>query len=286
MAKLLKRLLALCAAAALLFVCAACNGGKTPDPTEEVTTEEPETIGVVVTTDVDESSTEEETTTEEPTSEDETTTAEATTGAPKSKPEIIAYVNEVMNKVREEKPGYTSQERTVIDDSKLTSSNGATKGLAKTAISVSKGLWSKWSDPSTKAKGSDHNGVAPKVDLQNSWVKSASCTDNGGTYQIRINLADERVPELPTDEKSTIHGKISTAYTKGQIADGASKAGVNIQKFDGLYTGSYIDMTVDKATGLPKKINVYISVQADMVAKLLVTVDASLPLANERQYTF
>ena len=288
MAKSLKRILALCAAAALLFACAACNGGKTPDSTEPDTSEtttDPETIGAMATTGVDESSTEPESSTEGPTTQGETTTVETTTGAPKSKAEIVAYVNEAMNKVREDKPGYKMQERTVIDDSKLTSSNGAIRTIAKGAISISKGLWSKWSD-SSKAKGDGHGGVAPKADLQANWVKSASCTESGGNYQIRINLVDERVAELPEKEGDTIHGKISIAYTKGSIADGAAQAGVKINKFDCLYSGSYIDMTVDKATGAVKKITAFISAQADMEAKLLVTVDASLPLGNEKVFTF
>ena len=284
MAKLLKRLLALGVAAMLLFACAACNGNKQPEPTEpefsEELTSEPETLDAAVT------DTTEETT--EETSEGETTTeAETTTGVPKGKAEIIKYVNEVMNKVRETKPGYSFTEITHIDDKSITSSNGAIRTIAKGAVSISKGIWSKWTDPKVKKAGDDHDGVAPKVDLTSSMVKSASCNDSGGVYTIRISLVDERAPVLPEKESDLMHGRVISAMTKSQIEDGAGNIpGLTINKCDILYTGSYIQMTVNKATGLPTKIIAYVSEVMSLEAKLGFTVDAGIPIANERVYTF
>ena len=296
MAKLLKSTLALCLAALLLFAFAAC--GNKPEPIEpttmdEITTTEPETLDVVMTTGEDDTS-EEPTTVDAATGEEpstapgETTTEAATTlaGKPSTKAEIVAYVNGVMKKVREEKPGYTFQDRTHIDDSNITSSSGFIKTIAPPIIRMAKGAWSNWSDPSVKAKGADHSGVKPKVDFQDSWVKSATCTESGGNYVIRINLIDERVVSLPSDEKTTMHGKVLMAFTKSEIEDGAGTVGVQITKFDCLYTGSYVEMTVDKASGLPKKITAYTAEKVNLEAKLAVTIDASLPLANEGVYTF
>jgi len=281
MPKFFRRLLALCAAAALLFTLAACTKDKPSDPAEpdaSVTTAvEPDTLDVVVTTDVVEPVDEPET---------ETTTVEETTGVPSGKTEIVAYVNEVMAKVREEKPGYTKQERTHIDDKKITSSSGFIQSIAPPIIRMAKNTYSNWSDPKVKEKGGNHDGVMPKTDLKDSWVKSASLKDSGSTYNIRINLVDERVRELPANDKDTMHGKITMSFTKSDIEDGAGKVGVKILKFDCLYNGSYIEMTVDKATGLPKKIVAYTAEKVDLEAKLAFTVDASLPLANETMYTF
>ncbi|MCL1952780.1 MAG: hypothetical protein FWF60_08145 [Oscillospiraceae bacterium] len=279
MAKILKRLLALGAAAALLLACAAC-GEKPPVTTEPASTEgdttEPKTIDAMA-----------ELTTEEPTTE-ETTTAETTTGVPQSKAEIIAYVNEVMKRVREEKPGYTFTERTVIDDQRISSSKGFINSVAPPLVRMAKGIWSKWTDPDVKAKGADHGGVHPKVDLTDSMVKSATCTESGGTYSIRINFVNENVPELPVNESSTMHGRVMSAMEKGGIEDGAGQVGVTMSKFGILYSGSYILMTVNKATGLPTKINSYVAENVDMIAKvpLFGEVDAKLPIAGDRMFTF
>ncbi|MDR1465227.1 MAG: hypothetical protein LBJ11_08025 [Oscillospiraceae bacterium] len=205
---------------------------------------------------------------------------------PKTKEEIINYFNKAMQQVKKAKPGYTEQARTVIDDKKVSSTNGFLNTVGPPIINMAKGAWSNWSDPDTHAKGSDHNGVRPKQDLQSAWVKSATCTVSGNTYKIHITLVDERVPKLPEDENSTMHGKVLMCHTKGEIADGAAKLGVNIQKFDALYSGSYIDCTVDKTTGAIKQMNTYVNCQVDLEAKFGFTLPASLPLGSEKMYKF
>ena len=294
MAKLLKSILALGVAAALLFACAACNK-KPPEPTEPdstvETTTEPESIDVVATTDEGDTTTEPETATEatqpgETTAEGDTTTAEATTGVPKTKAEIVAYVNGVMAKVREEKPGYSMQERTHIDDKGITSSKSAIQSLGKFFINIAKGLFTKWTDPKVKEKGGDHGGVNPKVDLQDAWVRSASCSESGNTYIIRVNIIDERVTKLPDNERDTMHGKIMMAQTKGGIEDGAAQVGIKMSKAEITYSGSYIELTVNKATGLPTKITAYTNYKLDMIADVLGGIDAVIPLANEKVFTF
>jgi len=284
--RILKSILALGIAAALLFAFAACNN-KPPEPTEpeipqETTTElEPDTLDVVVTED-------EETTAGEPDEGETTTEAEATTGVPKTKTEIIDYFNEAMRKIRADKPGYTNQERTIIDDTKISSSKGWINTIAPPIIRMAKGIWSNWTDPSVKAKGADHSGLRPIVDIQPAWVKSATCTESGSNYNIRISFVDERVRELPIKEEDTMHGKVIAAFTKGDIADGAGDVGVDISKFDSRYSGCYIDCSINKTTGAMVKMTTYNNAQVDLEAKVPVlgTLDASLPLAQERVYTF
>ena len=222
----------------------------------------------------------------ETTAKAEETTTAAAAKMPSGKAEIIAYVNGVMAQVRQDKPGCSFQERTIIDDTRISSASRLVDTLAPPVIRAAKSQWSSWSDPSTKAPGADHNDVIPKADLQSGWVKSASCTESGGNYRIRVNLADEHVPELPADGKSTMHGKVASVYTKSEVEDGAGRVGVKIPKFDCLYSGSYIDLTADKATGSVLKITAYISRQVDIEVKLGLTLSASLPIAMERVYTF
>ena len=302
---MVKKVLALLAVLALLLAFASC---KKADPQEETTVETTtaEDLAVVVT-EPDTTQTEEDTSEPEDTTTDDaastteaqevsteegatTTKAEPTTKAPAAKPstkaEIVTYVNGVMTNVRTAKPGYTMQEITHIDGDGITSSNGAVKTLAKGVVSLSKSLWSKWTDPSVKEKGADHNGVNPKTDLQESWVKSASCSESGNNYVIRVNIIDERVTKLPENEKDTMHGKIMMAQTRGGIEDGAAQLGLKFSKAELFYSGSYIELTVNKATGLPTKITAYTNYKMDMVVDLFGGLDAVIPLANEKLFTF
>ena len=59
------------------------------------------------------------------------------------KAEIIAYVNGVMKKVRHDKPGYSFQERTIIDDTKISSASKLVDTLAPPVIRAAKSQWSK-----------------------------------------------------------------------------------------------------------------------------------------------
>ena len=290
MAKLLKRLLALGAAVVLLFACAACNGNK-PDPepnAEETSTTEPDTLDVVVTSGVDDTS--EPETTEEPSSEDVTTTAEATTGVPQTKAEIVEYYNAAVKKVKDEKPGYVMNDRVHIDDQRIWISSKLLDAVAPGIIRMAKGAWSNWSDDRVTAKGASHDGFPTRDDIQAAWIKSATCTESGGNYQIRLNLVDERVAPLPTDNKGTIHGKVMDrgVWTTGAIKDGAADAGVDISRWDSTYSGSYINATINKTTGAIVQVFYYVDCVADVTVKvpIIPKQDAKIPLANECRYTF
>ena len=289
MAKLLKRLLALGVAAMLLFACAAC-GNKPPEPTdpeisEESTTEpEPDTIDVASTEDEETT----EPTTEEATAEGETTTAEAVTGAPKTKAEIVAYYNEAVTKLKTDKPGYSMRDRTIIDKDKITSSSGLLSGAIRLVFPMIQNLFTKWSDPSVKAKGSSHDGFPPKGEIKPEWIKSATCTESGGNYRIKLVVVDENLPDLPDSTANTIHGKVIDrgVYDKHMVMDGVADIGmIDITKFACKYTGCYIDATVNKTTGAIVKVTTYTMAITDVGVKVLGgKLDATVPLGNETEY--
>ena len=224
----------------------------------------------------------------------ETSTTEATTAAnqkPGTKAEILAYYNAAVKKAKADKPGYSVSERTLIDDKKISSSKGWINSVAPGIVSMARGSFSKWSDPEVTAKGASHSDLPPFADIKAEWVKSASCTESGGNYQIKIVLIDERVPDLPENSRNTIHGQVlrNGVYTRPSIQDGADTiGGLEINKFACHYSGCYLDATVGKAAGAIAKITTLVSCQADVEAKLPVfgTLDASVPLANESLYTF
>ncbi len=310
MSKLIKQILALTMAAALLFAFGACGNNKAETTTEPIT-EATEDVFAESTT-IEETSAIEETSTEAPVSETEASTTagaiiatsaattttkasdtQATTTAapadkkPATKAEIIAYVNTAMQKLRADKPGYTFQERMQIDDKKVSSSKGWINSVAPPIIKMAKGAWGNYKSTTT-AKGASHAEVMPKADLQSAWVKNASLTESGSNYKISIQLVSENVPTLPTSQSSTTHGKVTHVFTKSEIADGAGDMGVDISQFGVNYSGAIIEITLNKDTGKLSKITVLSPAMADMVAKVPVfgALDAKIPLTQDIIFTF
>lgn len=290
MAKLLKGILAV-GAAVLLFTCIACT------PKEPASTTAPETEAIVTTMALripETAASEVEQTTEEPTTEEPTTIEVTTTtapGKPATKAEIVDYFNAAYKKVKAEKPGYTSHERTVIDKDKISSSKSWLESVASLVLPFAEGSFMRWSDPEVTARGADHSGLPPYADVNPKWVKSAACTESGGSYTIRLNLVDESVPVLPKDSQTTIHGKMLDrgVYNWGSIIDGTAQIPVikiEISKFACDYSGSYLDAVIDKATSAVVKVTTWTICQADVEAKVPVfgALDASLPLGNETEY--
>jgi len=288
LAKLLKGILAF-GAAALLLACAACGGNPDPTTTPEteaiITTAEPGTLEIV-TSEVEE-------TTEELTTVDVTTTAAPTTvsGKPSTKAEIVDYFNAAYKKVKAEKPGYTSHERTVIDKDKISSSKSWLESVASLVLPFAEGAFTKWTDPEVTARGADHSGLPPYVDVDPRWVKSAICTESGGNYMIRLNLVDESVPVLPKDGRTTIHGRMLDrgVYNWEAVMDGIGQIPVikiEVNKFACKYSGSYLDAVIDRATGAVVKVTTWVNCQAEVEVKVPVfgALDASLPLGNESEY--
>jgi len=294
LAKLLKRLLALGVAAMLLLACAACNGNKQPEPadpeiSEEITTEpEPETLDAASTEDGE--VTEDPAAAEDPAAEGEETTdaAEATTGAPKTKAEIVAYYNAAVTQLKEDKPGYTMHDRTIIDKDKITSSSGLLSGAIRLVFPMIQNLFTKWSDPSVKAKGANIDGFPPKGEIKPEWIRSATCTVSGGNYRIKLIVVDENLPVLPASTANTIHGKVIDrgVYDQSMVMDGVADIGmIDVTKFACKYSGCYIDATVNIATGAIVKVTTYTMAMTDVEVKVLGgRLEATVPLGNETEY--
>ena len=287
--KLFKDTLAFGATVLLLFMCAACvDGGPGP------TTAAPETLDVVVTTDADET-TGDALTEASTTQPGETSTAAPATlpGKPTTKAEIVGYFNAAYKKVKTEKPGYTFHERTVIDKDGISSSKSWLESIASLVLPMAEGAFSKWTDPAVTARGADHSNLPPYVDVNPKWIKSATCTESGGNYQIRLSLVDESVPVLPKDGRTTIHGKMLDrgVYNWDAVIGGIEQIPVvkiEINTFACDYSGSYLDAIINKTTGAVVKVTTWTTCQANVEAKVPIfgTLDASVPLANESEYKF
>ena len=201
----------------------------------------------------------------------------------------MAYYNEAVTKLKADKPGYTMHDRTIIDKDKITSSSGLLSGAIRLVFPMIQNLFTKWSDPSVKARGSSHDGFPPKGEIKPEWIKSATCTESGGNYRIKLVVVDESLPDLPKSTANTIHGKVIDrgVYDQSMVTDGVADIGmIDVTKFSCKYSGCYIDATVNKATGAIVKVTTYTMAMTDVEVKVTVLgkLDATVPLGNETEY--
>jgi hypothetical protein len=219
-----------------------------------------------------------------------TTQAPTTVPAPSSVAEIVAYYNRAANQVKTRKPGMTYQKRTKIEAENI-SSQSTLVNIAKPFLDIAKDLYSDWSNPIFVPAGTDHDndfvvvGQTWASRLEADWVDSATCTQDEDRYVIEIRLKTEDVPELPEDGTSTRHGQVYRAFTVAEIADGAKNVGVNIERFACKYIGSYVRCEVDIKSGQMKRAHFYNYAETDVSASFGITIQATIPLIQETEYT-
>ena len=221
-----------------------------------------------------------------------TTTTTTTARIPHTIEEIVTYYNTSANKVKTDKPGYKSRERTIIDKNKIKISSKALDAIAPGILDLVSKKWLNWTDYSTTSAGSSHNGFFVSGQSWSSkckadWVKSATCTESGNTYNIKITLNDENLPELPKEPLNTHHGQVIKVMTWNDIQGGLQEINqIDINRWNATYSGSYVQCEVDKTTGNMKKATFHMDSQVDMEVKVVIlgTHTVSLPLAQEYEF--
>ena len=222
------------------------------------------------------------------------TTAEATTSetrTPETLAEIVAFYNDAANRVKTQRLGFSQTDRTHIDSDAIVIHNRALNAVAGSVLTFAE-RWMDWSEPVVVPRGACHNdffvaGQSWSSRLQPAWVQSATLTPRGGDYHIRIVLRDERVPYLPVNQTTTRHGQVMKVFTQAEISDEAGLIpGIDVQEWNALYTGSYVEAIVCAATGNMKHARFFINSQVDMQIRVTVgTFGASMPLSQEYVFT-
>ena len=227
--------------------------------------------------------------TQEPTTEEPTIAAPQ---KPSTKAEIVAYFNESANRVKAEQPGYTWKDRVLIDQSAIECSNRMLDALAPRVLRVVSPIakFGQWQKQDGIAKGADHKGFPVENQswasrLEPGFVKSATCMENGGEYQIKIVLADEDVPALPKDATATRTGKVMNAWDASMLEDAKmAEPFVTITNFGTNYRDCQIACAVDKKTGSLKQITYTVSCILEIDVKQFGKAHASLPFTREEAY--
>jgi|GEM_PF-6653149 len=238
-----------------------------------------------------------EITTEEATAATEPpTTEEPTTAAPQkpaTKAEIVAYFNESVNRVKTERPGYTWSDRVIIDQDSIDCSNKLLDAVAPSVLSAVQGIakFGVWQPQPPVAKGADHtqfpvSGKSWASKLDPGFVKSATCTESGGSYQIKIVLMNEDVPVLPSDPATLRTGKVMNAWDAGLREDAkAAEPFVTITGFGTNYRDASVTCTIDKETGSLKAITYVLSCIFEVDVKQFGKAHASVSFGREETYT-
>lgn len=254
---------------AVVLLCSFASCGKVavdPEPaeatTEAATTEEIMTAETAesVTTETAEAAAEE--TTEEETSQAETTTeaeTETESGAPKTKAEVIAYLNDALNAVKASRPGFTkAYKRDAAGD--ISGLPGWLSGIIKQ------------DETKTYQKGTDYTDIFPAAGyswssrLRESDVTKFSVKEDGSYYEIRVDLGSET---NPTPGETSSYGRCMSVVTVDSAESIPGIKNVSMQ-----YHNGYVTARVDAETN--RIVRCEFSAAADVQASVAVIGDVSV----------
>ena len=263
-----KKLIAVILALVLLCSFASCGkDAKDPAsadvPTADVTTEETaptETTEAVIeetTAGVAEETTEAETITEAETATEAET--EAASAAPKTKAEVIAYLNDALNAVKANRPGFTKAYRR--------DATGDISGLPGWLSNIIR-----QDETKTYPKGTDYTDVFPAAGynwssrLRESDVTKFSITENGKYYDIHVDLGNET---NPTPGETSSYGRCMSVVT----VDSAESI-PGIKNVSMKYHNGYVTARVDAETN--RVVRCEFSAAADVQASVTIIGDVSV----------
>ena len=209
-----------------------------------------------------------------------TETAETTASSvPTSVDEIVAYFNTAANRIKPEasKVVKNYEKRTVNEDKLVLPA-----ALESTARSMLSSLMKDDTDPIAYETREDitNEFIVPEQSyssrLKPEWVKSATITDNGGEYIIRIKLKDQKNPSAGNGI-----GAVCDVIEVSEVAEKASF----VEKFTTDYYNCEVVATVDKASGKVVHMNYLTSVVLEMTVNMFGTHDGSVGFTFEKDYS-
>lgn len=260
-----RRSIAVLLALALVFLFASCgNKASGPETTEPSSVE---TLTEATTPEAQAEEVTEETTEEEETAEPEETTAEEKTeeeteeesAAPKTKAEVIAYLNAALDSVKKDRPGLTKVYKR--------DATGDISGLPGWLSSIIR-----QNETKTYQKGTDYTDIFPAAGyswssrLRESDVTKFSIEENGKYYDIRVDLGNET---NPTPGETSSYGRCMSVVT---VSSAESIPGIKNVSMD--YHNGYVTARVDSETN--RVVRCEFSAAADVRASVTILGDISV----------
>ena len=198
---------------------------------------------------------------------------------PTSVEEIVVYFNTAANRIKPEasKVVKNYEKRTVNEDKLVIPSALESAGRSMLASTMTDDT-----DPIVYETREDitNEFIVPDQSyvsrLKPEWVKSATMTDNGKEYIIRIKLKDQKNPSAGNGV-----GSVCDVIEANEIAEKASF----IEKFTTDYYNCEVVATVDKASGKVVHMNYLTSVVLEVTVNMFGTHDAALGFTFEKDYS-
>lgn len=175
-----------------------------------------------------------------------------TPGVPQSKEDIVALYNAAINKVVEEKAGYSKKRTTTVSELDAGSYTSVASGIVKDFLGEG-------TNEVKNTKGTAK--YLAKSTLTSSDVTSATCELNGKNYTITLNLSDGTSSATKASKKDSsaiaksglITGKSVTDevdYINSEcIYTSVTAEKVNVEKVTATNTNAKIIIVVDAETG-------------------------------------
>lgn len=231
----------------------------------------------------------------------------ASTDAPKTNEEIVKKYTELVNKMKQDQPGYSKKEYQALPEEyrnfssavnsllKFGESYMTTEDDPNSLVTATKGEVYTAEDGTTMPRINHElpicNTDKGSVLTDYSCIKEASCTDNAdGTRTLRFVLNDEKNPEpTPADTcvPQSYHGAVMMPASMKDINTEVDKVvskipGVTVNNFELTYTDSSFQVTYDPSndhvTSIVHHINVDIAANAKVA---LSTIDGTARLTND-----
>ena len=239
--------------------------------------------------------------------DNKTDTPASSTDAPKTNEEIVKKYTDLVNKMKQDQPGYTKKEYQALPEEYRNFSS-----VVNSVLKFGEAYMTTEDDPNslvTATKGevytAEDGTTMPRINHElpicntdkgsvltdYSCIKEASCTDNAdGTRTLRFVLNDEKNPEpTPADTcvPQSFHGAVMMPASMKDINTEVDKVvsklpGVTVNNFELTYTDSSFqvtyDPTNDHVTSIVHHINVDIAANAKVA---LSTIDGTARLTND-----
>ena len=207
-----------------------------------------------------------------------------------SQAEQLAYFNLVVNRVREEKPGFQRRDRTLIDTANISSDSSLISVIAPGIILLAERLWSGWSYQDI-GTGQDNRGLflsgnANASDLRPEDIVSAEAAYEDGYWVLEVRV---RASENPQPGTGSSIGRIADILTGEALMNGMAEVGVTADPadVDVRYQNGYARVTVNREGYVVAAENgYYMHTQFDDIrlSSLNMSLSIPIPMTCEWQY--
>lgn len=204
----------------------------------------------------------------------------ASTGAPQTKAEIVAYFNESANKVKTDATKVVRNYEDLRHDEEKLVVPSALQSIGSNLISTF------LKKDETPIEYGDNAAIVASYPVPGeSWssklteadVAEATCTDNGSEYEIMIKLNTSVDPATGTG--------VASAFEVIKTEDVMDAAGFVVQSFSAEYYDCVIKCKIDKATGHTTWANYTSPILLKVEAKVITTLNAEVGMTFEKDYT-